>query len=603
MVRPFALSVGGCGLVMVLATCGVDRITNPPLAALSVVPSRLLDSAAVGSLALRADSIKLVNSGTGTLSWTAHRVLGSPWLALSQTSGKAPAEIRVALQPAGLTPGIYRDTVMVSAENAAGSPTLIPVEFVVHPCTVTSIATDAHLTDSVTTADCSAPHRPGSLARLFSLSANAGDSISIIMSSTALDGHVVLASSTAGTIPPLAEADSCDRGPARAACLGYQLLATSGTFVIEATSSSSTPQTGVFTLSVTRPHPPNTPDLLMQLRADSISEVPAGGGVQDAVVVLRGTVSDPDSDSLRLEVEAQPVRVPFTNTPTGSSLPVSSGGVAVARIADLGDSTSYHWQARTVDQTGRASAWLPFDGDQADADFRVAVAATELVFTIEPTQDTAGAALAPAVQVAARDTTGHTTIAFAGAITVAIGANSGDATLSGTTTVAATGGVATFSDLSVDKAGSGYTLTASSPGLRSATSPPFTVEPGPARNLTIATGNDQAATVNSSVPTPPAVLVRDQFDNPVDGVLVTFAVTSGGGAVTPTTAIPTNAGGLAALTSWTLGTSPRAPRQLPRRTSRSSRGMIKRPRSIPSCPRPRRCSCAISLIIPWTASS
>jgi len=555
MVRPFALSVGTCGLVIVLATCGVDRITNPPLAALSVLPSRLLDSAAVGSLALRGDSIKLVNSGTGTLSWTAHRVLGSPWLTLSQTSGRAPAEIRVALEPAGLAPGVYRDTVIVSAENAEGSPTRIPVEFVVHPCTVTSIATDAHLTDSVSTTDCSAPHRPGSLARLYSLSANAGDSISIIMSSTALDGHVVLASSTAGTIPPLAEADRCDRGPARAACLGYQLLPTSGTFVIEATSSSSTPQTGIFTLSVTRPHPPNTPDLLMQLRADSVSEVPAGGGVQDAVVVLRGTVSDPDNDSLRLEVETQPVLVPFTNTPTASSLPVSSGGVAVARIADLGDSTSYHWQTRTVDQTGRASAWLPFHGDQTGADFRVAVAATRLVFTIQPTEDTAGAALAPAVQVVARDTTDHTTIAFAGAITVAIGANSGGATLSGTTTVAATGGVATFSDLSVNKAGSGYTLTASSPGLQSATSPPFTVEPGPARNLAIATGNDQTATVNSSVPTPPAVLVRDQFDNPVPGVLVMFAVTSGAGVVTPATAVTTGTNGIAALTSWTLGTT------------------------------------------------
>src|SRR5207245_7577529 len=37
---------------------------------------------------------------------------------------------------------------------------------------------------------------------------------------------------------------------------------------------------------------------------------------------------------------------------------------------------------------------------------------------------------------------------------------------------------------------------------------------------------------------------------------VTFAVASGGGTVSPTTAVLTNASGIAAVTSWTLGTTP-----------------------------------------------
>ena len=41
---------------------------------------------------------------------------------------------------------------------------------------------------------------------------------------------------------------------------------------------------------------------------------------------------------------------------------------------------------------------------------------------------------------------------------MAIGTNPGGGTLSGTTTVAAVAGVATFSNLSINKAGTGYTL-------------------------------------------------------------------------------------------------------------------------------------------------
>jgi hypothetical protein len=49
------------------------------------------------------------------------------------------------------------------------------------------------------------------------------------------------------------------------------------------------------------------------------------------------------------------------------------------------------------------------------------------------------------------------------------------------------------------------------------------------------------------------VLVRDQFDNPVQGHAVTFAVQTGGGTVSPLTAVATLANGTATVTSWTLG--------------------------------------------------
>jgi hypothetical protein len=58
-------------------------------------------------------------------------------------------------------------------------------------------------------------------------------------------------------------------------------------------------------------------------------------------------------------------------------------------------------------------------------------------------------------------------------VTVALGGSPTGATLSGTTTKNAVNGVATFNNLSIDKAGYGYTLVASSAGLPSATSSSF----------------------------------------------------------------------------------------------------------------------------------
>ena len=59
-------------------------------------------------------------------------------------------------------------------------------------------------------------------------------------------------------------------------------------------------------------------------------------------------------------------------------------------------------------------------------------------------------------------------------VTIAIGTNAGGGTLSGTTTVTASGGVATFSNLSISQPGTGYTLRATT-GSLSVTSVAFNV--------------------------------------------------------------------------------------------------------------------------------
>ena len=92
-------------------------------------------------------------------------------------------------------------------------------------------------------------------------------------------------------------------------------------------------------------------------------------------------------------------------------------------------------------------------------DFR-AVDPGKLVFTTQPTNTPAGLFITPAPTVTVEREDNTTITNFTGTVTVAIGTNPSAGTLSGTTTVALTNGVATFSNLSIDKPGSGYTLTA-----------------------------------------------------------------------------------------------------------------------------------------------
>jgi hypothetical protein len=110
-------------------------------------------------------------------------------------------------------------------------------------------------------------------------------------------------------------------------------------------------------------------------------------------------------------------------------------------------------------------------------------AAIELVFAAQPSTMGAGDTVTPPVRVLARDAQGNTAIDFAGDVTVAIGTNPVGGSLIGTTTVAAVAGVATFSALSIDRVGTGYTLVVESAGLTGFTSAPFDVTPGAAAEL------------------------------------------------------------------------------------------------------------------------
>jgi hypothetical protein len=641
---------------VVLTTCQLDKLVGPPASgSLTVSINAVEDSAAVGSAAARTTALELGSSGPGTLSWTATLANGSAWLTLGASSGTAPTSLSATLDPQGLAVGTHRDTILLTAAGGSAQLTRIPVEFTIVPCRVESLTSGATLNDSLTTSSCGAPHAVGRFARLFGFSADVGDSVTIGLSSTAFDGFLIVDSSASGTGVPLAQEDNC-RGVTGDACLPYLLLPETGDYVVEVTSSTAG-QTGVFSLTFSLPRPPDAPTQPAQRQTNGGASIPVGATVLDSGAVLAALISDPDGDSVRLEVEVQPigtpfagsptdssgyvesgeeaaattgpltddtgyhwqyrardetgrtspwvafggngesapdfriavpegpstpaglgqlrsdgttavalgavvpegslvfsgvlqdvdagdqlrlevevrpVGTPFTGTPTGSSVPVTSGQTAAATIAGLPDDTEYHWRARTTDQSGLSSGWVSFGGNaETDTDFAVAVPATRLEFRSQPTTTAAGLTIVPAVEVAALEASGVVDTAYAAAVQLArtTGAGTPGATLLGTTSLVPTAGISRFTDLAIDSSGTGYSLTATSPGLTSAVSNTFDITEGAATFLAI-TQEPSDVVAGQTFDPPIAVAARDAQGNLSTDFTgdVTIAIVSGTGA-------------------------------------------------------------------------
>src|SRR5438067_1527417 len=162
-----------------------------------------------------------------------------------------------------------------------------------------------------------------------------------------------------------------------------------------------------------------------------------------------------------------------------------------------------------------------------------------------PANATAGEPLSPAVRVSAVDSTGSVDTTFQGPVTVTLGENPGRDTLRGTSTVNAERGVATFSNLSINRAATGYTLVATAPGVRGATSAAFAVAPAAAARLAF-TAQPHGARVDSVLTPPVQVTAFDTLGNVATGfagdVTLALAANSNGGALRGTTIVAAASG-------------------------------------------------------------
>lgn len=98
-----------------------------------------------------------------------------------------------------------------------------------------------------------------------------------------------------------------------------------------------------------------------------------------------------------------------------------------------------------------------------------------LSFVVQPSPVPGSQPLTPAVQVSLLDASGSVVTTATNAVTIALATNTAGGTLTGTTTVNAVAGVASFTDLRIDHLSDSYALKATSGTLGAATSTPFPV--------------------------------------------------------------------------------------------------------------------------------
>ena len=152
--------------------------------------------------------------------------------------------------------------------------------------------------------------------------------------------------------------------------------------------------------------------------------------------------------------------------------------------------------------------------------------ATKLAFSAGPTTTASGSPISPAVTVTVEDASNTPQTSATNTVTLTIGANPSNATLSGTISVAAINGVATFSNLSIDKTGVGYTLTASSTGLAGTSSGTFNITLGPATKLVFGTVTSPVPAGTSITPAV-TVSVEDAASNVVTTSSASIAMAIG----------------------------------------------------------------------------
>lgn len=230
--------------------------------------------------------------------------------------------------------------------------------------------------------------------------------------------------------------------------------------------------------------------------------------------------------------------VHFTSSDSQAALPADatfapadSGAILVdgLTLKTAGRRSLTATDTRDADRTGTTSVEV------------VPARPSRIAFTTQPTSTTASRAISPAVVAQVQDPFGNV-VDSAASVTVALAGGPAGATLSGTKTRGAVAGVARFDDLSVDKAGSGYTLRATSTDLADATSDSFAIAPGAAAKL-VFTQQPGGSTGGIALSPQPEVTVQDAAGNPVSSsnAAVTLAIDTNPGSGTLSGARTVNA--------------------------------------------------------------
>ncbi len=226
----------------------------------------------------------------------------------------------------------------------------------------------------------------------------------------------------------------------------------------------------------------------------------------------------------------------------GTTTVTASGGIAT--FTDLADDT-----AETIALQFTSSPVLTTE--TSNNIVISPAAASQLVIATQPSATaTAGVAFGTQPVVDVEDQFGNIETGDNTTQVSAASLPSGSGPLQGTTTVTASGGVATFTDLADDVAETITIHFTSSPVLAAATSNAVVISPAAASQLVIATQPSPTATAGVVFSTQPVVNVEDQYGNLETGdntTQITAALSLGAGPLLGTTTV-TVSGGIATFT-------------------------------------------------------
>jgi hypothetical protein len=266
-------------------------------------------------------------------------------------------------------------------------------------------------------------------------------------------GSALFGTTTVAAVAGVATFSDLSIRKANKPALKYKLKATSGTF-----TANSSPAFDIF---------PAAASQLIYTRQPSTAK--AGERFDPAV-----TVTALDQFANVATGFTGDVTVAIGTNPGGGTLAGATTRTAVAGVATFGGTVGL-----SIDKAGTGYTLVATaDGltSVTSVAFNITPAApAQLAFTVQPSNTAPGATITPAVEVTARDAQGNTATGFNGSITVAIANNPGGGTLAGTKTRNAVAGVATFNNLSINAAGTGYTLQATSANKTPATSNAFKI--------------------------------------------------------------------------------------------------------------------------------
>jgi hypothetical protein len=250
--------------------------------------------------------------------------------------------------------------------------------------------------------------------------------------------------------------------------------------------------------------------------------------------------------SLTTSTKAHPYSQALSITTSGGSgtgattFAIASGGTATT--CTLSNSTATATITATTVGTCLIQATKAADATYASTTSATATftfqvgSATKAMMTTQPAGAVNGSAFTTQPVVRVTDSGDNTVTSFTSNVVASIA--SGTGTLSGTTTVAAVAGVATFTNLVITGTAGNFTLTFTPASLTAVTSSSFALAAGAATKVAI-TRASVGTTDNLAFTTQPQITIQDASGNTVSSSAVVTATISGGSGGTIGTLIGT----------------------------------------------------------------